>query len=158
MKTIDITGIVYDQQRESLIDYGFGKLYSHSHKLNASTHTFSIEDNSICPPMYEEQAAEPLVEFKQNGEYKAVITKINESKSWVELRINDIEPNHLNKHIIYINNLAKYWGSIDCLHKNYKIGDSIDVKFLQTKYGTNNRSISISLFVSYFRLLIEGIP
>ena len=143
MKTIDITGIVYDQQRESLIDYGFGKLYSHSHKLNASTHTFSIEDNSICPPMYEEQAAEPLVEFKQNGEYKAVITKINESKSWVELRINDIEPNHLNKHIIYINNLAKYWGSIDCLHKNYKIGDSIDVKFLQTKYGTNNRSISI---------------
>lgn len=137
-RKIQLTGLVYNTKGGKVVDYGFEELYKAS--SNTAHETFTIEDTSLCPPLYETS------EFHPNIDYKAKVVGIDEKNHWIQIITNG------ENGIIYLNHLAKYWGSVDCVRENYVKGTEIIVRFLSKKIQLNTfveKSARLTLFKDF---------
>lgn len=114
---IKIKGLVYQTENgRVVVEYGLKDLYSTSN--NSFINTIIIDDQSLCPPLYEK------IEFKENVDYKAKVESIDETHKKVKIIVKQ------EVGFIQFKHLANYFGSVDCIKKTYKKGDEIDVNFL----------------------------
>lgn len=125
-KTVSITGYVLGPHNE-FVDYGFGDIFmTPENAMKQGLVTTYIEDNSLCPPLYED-----AVSFEKDKDYKATVIGVNDSQSWVRISIDGVTST--DPCIVYFDHLLKYWGAPSCVHENYKEGDEITVRFSVTK-------------------------
>ena len=132
-KTVSITGYVLGPHNE-FVDYGFGDIFmTPENAMKQGLVTTYIEDNSLCPPLYED-----AVSLEKDKDYKATVIGVNDKTSWVRIIIDGGTSTDLC--VVYFNHLLKYWGALSCVHENYKEGDEITVRYYETKSSGEDKS------------------